>query len=611
MCLAYRPSVSLGIRRPTASHSVARDAVSVRLLGSTAATGAIVSAIAGRGLLSACFLVLAGAVSLPGKRAVVDALPSAVVCLLFINLLTAQLAAIPRYGLLSTQGRCQLLLILAAVCLLFLSLRSNHRKKILAVVDVPGILPSTLLILACLGMSWMSVSIKSGWYLTGGSDNLTHLIEGMRRGADGFLSYATDPYPGAWSTAVALINGASVQSSRMSPVVLEQWIGNVTEEVLLLYAVFALAVGLLARALAATMHLSPRVSGILAFGSSATMLGAPFLGFVLPYGFQSHLLVALVIVVAIRECIDAAEGAVGTAVLVTVCGALAAHAWTLGVVFVAVPWAWAVLQLPRSPTNFRAWGTLAATVALAAVSVLPLVLAINHSVGIGHAGAQGAVASLPGVWVIGGLIAAGIVARKSALGFLPLGTSAFGSLCAVVIALHSRVPLDSYYPSKMLWLGAVLGVPAVWVAGALIIKSVDRRMTARPAVLVRALGSAWIALFLLVSVLTPLMLLWQGAKNTQAADILRAVEVPGAARAQIAWNATSSSTFDVFVRILLDSYEPSRPGTPVAELSVDQECVILRSSDHPAVITSRSSAEVKSRYSCVGDLATITVRSSR
>ena len=199
-----------------------------------------------------------GGRSLPGKRAVVDALPSAVVCLLFINLLLAQLAAIPRYGLLSTQARCQLLLIFAALYFLFLSLRSNNRKKILAEVDVPGILPPMLLIFACLAISRMSVSMKSGWYLTGGSDNLTHLMEGMRRGADGFLSYATDPYPGAWSTTVALINGASVQSSRMSPVILEQWIGTVTEEILLLYAVFALAVGLLARALAARMHLSHR-----------------------------------------------------------------------------------------------------------------------------------------------------------------------------------------------------------------------------------------------------------------------------------------------------------------------------------------------------------------
>ena len=293
------------------------------------------------------------------------------------------------------------------------------------------------------------------------------------------------------------------------------------------------------------------------------------------------------------------------------CVVLAAHAWTLGAVFVAVPWAWAMWQIPRSVKYSRAWGTLAATVALAAVSVLPLVLAINHAVGIGHAGAQGAVAALPGVWVIGGLIAAGIVARKSALGFLPLGTSAFGGLCAVVIAWHSHVPLDSYYPSKMLWLGAVLGVPAIWVAGALIIKSLDRRMTARLAFLVRAVGGASILLFLMVSVLTPLMLLWQGANNTQAADILRAVEAPGAARAQIVWNATASRTLDVFVRILLDSYEPSRPGTPVAKLSVDQECAILRSSDHPSVVSSRSPAEVKSRYSCVEDLATVTIRSSR
>ena len=73
---------------------------------------------------------------------------------------------------------------------------------------------------------------------------------------------------------------------------------------------------------------------------------------------------------------------------------------------------------------------------------------------------------LPATWVVAGLLSNAVLLRWRGVAAVPFASMALGVAFTVALALRVGASLSDYYPSKMLWLGAVLGVPAVWVVGA-------------------------------------------------------------------------------------------------------------------------------------------------
>ena len=252
-------------------------------------------------------------------------------------------------------------------------------------------------------------------------------------------------------------------------------------------------------------------------------------------------------------------------------------------------------------------GVLVLSIVVAAVaSVVPLLLALSRDVGLAHAGAFGAVDPLSFPWVVLGIVCTTLLAKRTWVGVLPAATIGMGAVSALVIAQRSNAALSDYYPAKMLWLSAVLGVPAVWALGVWGVGDFGG-LTAVPARVARSAVGTLVLTLLVVDLMTPAATLVQAAVMSDAKRVLTAATSTGADRTQVVWRATDTATLDVFVRILIDFYSPSRSATPVAELSVAEECKLLRSARIPSVLTTRTPGQAASRYGCVSGVQTIPV----
>jgi hypothetical protein len=181
------------------------------------------------------------------------------------------------------------------------------------------------------------------------------------------------------------------------------------------------------------------------------------------------------------------------------------------------------------------------------------------------------------------------------------------SLLAVALSLGLGVALLHYYPSKLLWQSALLGLPWVAAAGALLL---DRLATARPGagVVTRRVVTWVVAVFVAYALLLP----WGSQVGTWATvDASRAVaalSTPRATEATVVWLGRTPTT-DSVTRSLLDVLRvaETRVRAPQARLTVEQECALLEDAARPVVLSTEPEASVRSRYACVPDLTVIRV----
>ena len=334
---------------------------------------------------------------------------------------------------------------------------SSCRTKTVATrPELASGIPAGLLVAIAGVTSVLPLAQGSGWYVAGGSDNLTHLVFALRRGQTGFLDYAIDAYPGAWASAMALLATASTSSVEPSPELLYGWVRTESASVWLLFATLSLAVGFAAQQLASRAPSLHRQASFLGFGAAATLLGSAFWGFTVPFGFQTHILATLAVVVGVLEVSTPRPQPMRAVWVLTLCGTVAAHSWTLAAAYLIAPWSWAVWCAMREPGR-RLRTALALCAAAAALSVGPLVFALSTQVGVSRAAVYGAAAAAPVTWVVGGLLSNAALWRWGGLAAIPLAASALGLACTVALTVHVGASLADYYPSKMLWLGGVSG----------------------------------------------------------------------------------------------------------------------------------------------------------
>jgi hypothetical protein len=184
----------------------------------------------------------------------------------------------------------------------------------------------------------------------------------------------------------------------------------------------------------------------------------------------------------------------------------------------------------------------------------------------------------------------------------------FGLVSAVFLTVRVGGSLSDYYPSKMMWIAGVIGLPAVWLGGALAFRALLLRVSpfsVKSARIFVIATSLVISLFFLA---TPLTTLFNRAARSDATGIWQAVASPHGPDAQVVWGATDSGISDTFVRILLDFYAPRSRQTPIAVLGVPEECDILARAEKPAVLSARAPEEVLTRYRCVHRIQVVPVQ---
>ena len=252
----------------------------------------------------------------------------------------------------------------------------------------------------------------------------------------------------------------------------------------------------------------------------------------------------------------------------------------------------------------RRWVVVLGGLAVGGLSILPSFAAVATQVGVGHAVVADVEVPVPVAFAVAGVAASLGLAwwRRRDLIFVGvLLLVCLPALTGVVLALRLGISVTTYYPGKLLWHTAALGLTTV----AAVLALAWQRLGARPslgATLGRAVIGAAAVLCALVGVIAPSAAFRGTWSTVDAETVLSLVATPGADRAQVVWTDGPLVTDDV-TRILLDAYRPEvgRVDTPQGPMTVEQECELLAAAAHPAILTTMPEAQVRARYACVPD----------
>jgi hypothetical protein len=249
-------------------------------------------------------------------------------------------------------------------------------------------------------------------------------------------------------------------------------------------------------------------------------------------------------------------------------------------------------------------GVLIGAVALA----WPAGLAVISSIGIGHATDAQVVAPLPYLWLGASLLSVLYLALRHRSG----STAALGvtvwlnAFSAVGVAAVVGITLTTYYPSKVLWESALLGLPAVAVVLALTVRDVSTRW--RSGRILRGVVVGCACLLTGACLANPALAMMGPWSSIDGGRVLAAITAPHAEEAQVVWLGRPASN-GVIARVLLDFYrvEATQARTPQPPLSVTQECELLRRAQIPTVLSSEPEGAVRARYRCVTGLRVLAV----
>jgi hypothetical protein len=255
------------------------------------------------------------------------------------------------------------------------------------------------------------------------------------------------------------------------------------------------------------------------------------------------------------------------------------------------------------------WWVLA-VVTGSAVIAAPGLLAVVRSVGVGHATDSGVVAPIPEMLLPAGVAASLVLAYTwRAEWRVPTMTGMVMLPALIGLGLAARVGIlpTQYYPSKLIWHTAVLGLAplAVVVAQGLLALRMSRSLRVGA---LRAIATVSLVGVVAFAALAPSAAQLHVWSTVDGDAVLSAVTSPGADRAQVVW-LRSSAMDSTVTRILLDYFRAGSTGarTSQVRLAVAAECALLEGSPSPTVLSDQPHGAVLARYGCVPHVSTVQV----
>ena len=458
----------------------------------------------------------------------------------------------------------------------------------LLVIPSAGVLVTLLAAIAVGGVGQLE------WFLNG--DHPRHAVYVADTWSQGALTYAHESYPRGWHSVLAAV--WSMSGAGLEPGALDRLLRIMASASLILSAVLALALGNLGLALGSRLGLRRPASVVVGLvAASASLLNFSFANFQ-ALGYENSLVGAVVLATCGREVV--ARPASFQAVVVCAAGvALTAHSWQLLLPAVGVAAVYCCWRFLRSGAHRAAVRVSAVALVSGAVAV-PGLMSVVTSVGLGHVTEAGPNTPVPLGLLGAGVIAAVLLSATARDG--RCSTVAAATLVpagmALVVSLLLDVALTDYYPSKLLWHTAVMGLP--WTAAAVMMgaRSLAHALPAFGPT-VRVLGGAAVGLLILYGLLMPwgaLLGLWSTVDGER---VLAAVTSPGSHLAQVVW-LQRSPTDDAVARSLLDVYrvDATRARAPQGRVSLDDECSALRRAASPTILSTAEADVARQRYAC-------------
>jgi len=456
--------------------------------------------------------------------------------------------------------------------------------------------PSLVLVGYAVGALFLSRASRVEWFLNG--DHVRHLVLVADIQANGALSYDSRIYPRAWHTAVALLASvAGVDSTGLLGL-----IDVMATATWLLSALVALTTATLTFSVGRRAGLAPVPACLTGALGGAATLWPSFLGHYQALGLESSLIAAVVLAVCLRELLER----LGSLTAFLVCAAgltVMGHTWQLLLPVsgaAALVSGWVYLRAGRRLRVITV-GSVAVAVTLV---VLPSLTAVATTVGVGHAAVADIVAPVPVLTLVGAAASVVLLAwrRRADVPLLVvLALVALPAITSFALAARVGVSVTTYYPAKLLWHSALLGLAAVGAVAGLLW---SRLGEARPAFAApaRALMGAVGALCALGAVYAPSPAFTGAWSTADGATVLSLVTAEGAERATVVWSDGRLNT-DAVTRIVLDAYRPedSRVDTAQQRLDVEGDCRLLEAAPEPVILSNRPEAEVRARYGCAPD----------
>ncbi len=479
--------------------------------------------------------------------------------------------------------------------------RDGRRERQSAVGRVQQVwimLPAVVMVAYLLMARAMPVGPRTEWYL--GGDHVRHLIMTAEVQATGYLSYADQPYPRGWHTLLA----ATWSAAGLRP---QEDITRVADLsaslVWLISAALALTTAALAGSLARRIGFgwsSTGLAGLLA--GTATLIPA-FLGNYQGLGLETSLVAACTLAVVTRSQIVDVGGL--RALAIAASGVIViAHTWQLLLPVVALAAVRSAFHVFRAHGTSGRWAVAVLAGATAAVA-WPSVLAVVKDVGVQHATDAGVRVPTPWVFLAVGVAALAVVAARGGAPERWFFVYAVGpATTGLALAAYVGITPDTYYASKLLWQSAALALAPLSVV---VVGLVARVCEGRSLLRTSMLGVG--AVTLVFAMVQPAAAFFGVWSTVDGAMVLRMLSLPGAGQAQVVYTDGALGT-DTLTRVLLDAVRPD-PGplrTPQERLDVNEECVLLRASPKPTVLTNQPDADVRARYGCAKQLRIVRLR---
>ncbi len=611
-----------GKDRWTSGRSAARHNLGAAV-GLAVAVGGVIAALAGHGAIGLAAATLALAISLAKGRSALSCMPAAAVLVMAGVVVLVQIPVIakwPNFGItgvarVSIAGLC-----VAAGMAVWVSRRALLSMKLTDLPEVVALSPALFLAGAGVWMATMPVTLATNWFFFWG-DNVMRARDVSAIGALGRLDYSIWGGPAGWLAFVSLAV-VSVTDSRGTPNGLLALVSTNAQMLWALYVLVCAATSLTAAAL--VRHFGPHrwAAALAGLGAGAVMCWPPFFVFTMGAGFQSTIVLTLMLAVAAFEVLRARVGELHAVIICSAAVVLTAHSYPPGLPIAGILWLGAVARLRQGRGGRVDRRDLPVIVIMvcSALAIAPILQIFgghggDGGVGISRVAMAGSVMRLPVEWVIPGILAATLClimpGRSRAAGWVGMAVLV-AFLEPIGAWLLLDVPLQSYYPTKLLWHVAALGVPLVWAWSmfgfVVLMQRSGSRLTKSAIALSVAILSVVVAAGLR-SVLPAALGLWLPDDGR----VLRAATSANAPRAQVVWRAGENEVEDWRIQRLVSTYSTGRglPRDLSIPVGLSEQCETLRAASAPGVLTTASQAEVAQRYSCAPGVVSLPVEDSK
>lgn len=569
------------------------------------------SVLDGHEVAGVVFLVGLVSVALAGQRSILANVPAAFLATLVLTIGAWSAASWLGLAIFSSEIADRSLMLCLALGAAVTALARRRQVTAATWSETVASLPALFLGGLGLLMSFRPVPLAANWMFTGG-DNISHLLIAADVRHAGNLSYATDSYPRGWHALLATLIGASGAPTG-GPRALLEFISISSLATWALYSLLTLAMSLCAHALIRATGAGDGAAALTGLATGMTLLTGGFFTFTMAFGFQTTILLAVVLAIPVYELVSGSSALRGLALASGVLVAVA-HTWQLALPVALVPWAGAVIRVVKGElTRGRKWVCVGVAVSASLLLSSPPLWAAATRVGLQHAAVAGSIGHPPFAWLlastIGAVLCLALATRRRQVVLLALITGTSLAM-GLLVAAAAHTSITSYYPTKLIWHAATLSVPLVWTAIALMHRWRRMREGTFPFWFrwgAGLAGGVTMTAFCLIAVLTPLgaaLGRWGGADAT---GVTTAVTRPDAPQAQLTWRVSDDPGRDHYALRILDFYSvgSGKPLTQDDPLDLEQACARLKASAHPAVLTTASQADVSRHFACVAGVRAI------